>query len=670
MANIYDAEQGKLILDKSLEKDLDRLDKDPYTDLAKQCQAEYDLTWDHQNGKIKEHLLRLKIYNNQRRKKDDAGDTTMFTIHQTVLASLYVDQLMAEFAGREEGDEGVAENLNPLAQFDYDEMQKDILDYDWDWDTTFFGRGLLECYEYLRDPENQIFLPVPEVIDPTTFLRDPRGVAINGNTRTGKNACRFFGREIRMTREAMEADPNFFISDWKNMKFGTGMKDLMEDAHQARANAQGLNYGKFLGMGEDKLGVNGEYSLTKWFTHWTINGDVRKVIVYLANQRKLVVGLKDLGPALKTRWKVYDRPLYPTSHDWDGTSIPDLTEDKQRHRAVAQNLGMRAMTADLYPNYIYDQNKVKNRNDLNFGFNKFIPVDGDPTAILPMRKAAPNMGLLDFIYTSLDMSAQKATATPELQQGIQSQKDRPLGETNLLASKVDTRYSLSAKVFGWSERAFWKEGWYGSYKENFEGYIDEKVIRVAGAFGDKWRPLTKAEIVANLDPDVKIESKVLSRARQLEERQNLTQYFTLVLADPTANRRYAYRKLGRLNGLQKDELDRLLPPTIDERQAEDENEFLSENKSVPVRPEDDHNVHLEMHAKAKWTKATEAHVETHKHALSIKRVRPELFPTAQQDQAADMNPPGTEGAPKGMAPGMARPVTPSQTSGVGIPMMQ
>ena len=71
--------------------------------------------------------------------------------------------------------------------------------------------------------------------------------------------------------------------------------------------------------------------------------------------------------------------------------------------------------------------------------------------LVPMLKARPNMGLLDFIYTSLDVSAQKATATPEIQQGALSDKDRTLGELNLISSNVDTRYSLSAKVFGWSE---------------------------------------------------------------------------------------------------------------------------------------------------------------------------------------------------------------------------
>jgi len=321
------------------------------------------------------------------------------------------------------------------------------------------------------------------------------------------------------------------------------------------------------------------------------------------------------------------------------------------------------MTADLYPSYIYDQNKIKNRADLKFGFNKFIPVDGDPTAILPMRKNAPNLALYNFIYESLQLSAEKATATPDIQQGMQSQKDRPLGETNILASRVDTRFSLSAKIFGWSEKAFCYQ-WYQSYKDNFGEDIDEKVIRIAGAFGDAWRPLGRDNIICSVDPDVKIESRVLSRAKQLEDRQSLMAYFTFVLADPTANRRYAYRKLGKLHGMTKDELDRLLPPTIDERQADDENELLNENKPVQVFAEQDHNVHLEMHSKAKLTPSTLNHIEVHKKALSVKRTNPQAFPTPEDQSGAAYTPPGS-GGPNQPTP-TVRPPSGGQTPGMGM----
>ena len=629
--------------------------------LQEQCKNEYDLAFKHQKPKKDSWLVRLKLFNNQKRNVEAVGDTTMFTIFQTVLASLYNDRLTVDFRGREDGDNDAADNLSSMAKADYDDMEKDQLDYDWDWDTLFFGRGLMLMEEFERDPNNNVFYPFPEVLDPITFLRDPAAVSVNGN-RKGKGAMRFGGYEVKMTKEDMEDNISFDKDiDFKELKYGSSTYSLLEDAVQARDNAQGnQNTNK---EKESMLGINAQYSITKWFTHCKVGDKVKKVIVYLGNERGKIVGIKVLK---RDYWCILDRPLYPTAHDWDGTSIPDLTEDKQRARAVAQNLGLKAMKADLEPMYIYDTNKVKNKDDLSFDFNKFIGIDaqqGEPVSnsITPLNKANPNMQLLEFIYVSLDASAQKATATPDIKMGMQSAADRPLGETNLLSANSDTRYSLAAKVFGWSEKRFWQQ-WYNMYKDNFADNIDEKVLRVVGAFGAKWRPLTKDEIICRLDPDVYIESTVVSRAKDMEDRQSLTAFFGVALQDPTVNRRWAMKKLAKLNGLQKDEIDRLFPPTIDERIAEGENQLLNQDKLTKVKPEDDHNVHLEIHSTAKDTDAAKAHMKTHQEALSIKKVNPEMFP--QDTTATDINDPAANGGK--IMPGVNNvpvgPITPSMTS--------
>lgn len=605
--------------------------------LQEQIRAEYTLAWKHQKPKKDELEIRLKLYNNQKRDATAVGDTTLFTVMQTVLASLYSDRLDVTFEGRTDGDEETAENLTMMADYDYDEMGKAKLDYDWTWDTLFFGHGLMAMEEYERDPRNNVFIPMPQVIDPLLFLRDPNAVSINGD-RSGKGGMRFGGYEIKMTKQDMLDHPYFYreMLQFDKFSYGGGMESILKDAIEARDYAQGRQP-SLKNEGELALGDNAQYDVTVWYTHAMLEGDSRpeKYKVWLVNERQVVVGLQKIERKRGKRvlFPIVDRFLYPTAHDWDGTSIPDLVEDKQRARAVAQNLGLKAMKADLYPMYIYDSNRIRNRNDLNFEFNKFVPADipegGSVTgAIQPIMKSNFNMNLLNFIYTSLDASAQKATATPEIQQGAISSEQRTLGELNLVASKVDTRYSLSAKIFGWSEQDFWLH-WYSLYDENFNANIDEKILRITGAFGAKWRPIKRGDIIANVLPDIKIESRALSRAKQLEERTLMTQYLTLAFSDPTANRRYGLKQLGILSGMTKDQVDRLLPPTIDERIAEEQNVLLSKNEIVPVLPEDDHNVHLEIHAKAKDTDATFAHIETHKRALSIKKTNPELFPTAQ-----------------------------------------
>lgn len=637
---------------------IDTWDSKELESLAEQCKNEYDLAWKHQKPKKDEALVRLKLFNNQKRDKEAVGDTTMFSIFQTVLASLYSDRLMVEWRGKEEGDDETAENLNAMAKADYDDMEKDQADYDWEWDTCFFGRGLVLMEEFKRDPDNKIFYPLPEVLDPVTWLRDPNATSVNGNAQ-GKGAMRFGGSEVKMTKADMQDHVSFFKDiKFDELKHGSSTYSLLEDGARARDLAQGRQSTEK--EKESNLGVNAQYSITQWFTHYELDGKIKKVKVWLANDRSKIVGIKVFK---RNFWPIVDRTLYPTSHDWDATSIPDLTEDKQRARAVAQNLGLKAMKADLYPMYLYDTNKIKDKNDLNYDFNKFVGIDAQPgesvtNSVSPMVKAHPNMQLLQFIYESLNVSAQVATATPDIKMGMQSQADRPLGETNILSSNVDTRYSLAAKVFGWSEKRYWQQ-WYILYKDNFAEDIDEKVLRVVGAFGAKWRPLSKSDIICRLDPDVYIESKIVSRAKDMEDKLALTQYFSLAMTDPSVNRRYGLKKLGKLNGLSKDELDRLFPPTIDERIATDENDMLNDDKLPQVKPEDDHNVHLEIHAMAKETDASKAHIETHKKALSIKKTNPELFP---QDQASTMMNQTSGATPNKFTIPNMQPVTPSMTS--------
>jgi len=489
-------------------------------------------------------------------------------------------------------------------------MEKDILDYEWDWDASFFGRGLCLNMEFDR----KLKCPVPEIIDPMTWLRDPHAKSVNGD-RKGRGAMRHGGREILLSKDDMDKAGIYF--NYKDLKADSGdVRSLLDANMRARAMAQGL--GDPVSKFENLTGTNVNYRALEWFTIYK----GKKIVVTLAENRKRVIRYSEIQGDF---WPINDRVIYPISHDWDGVSIPDLVEDKQRARSVLQNLGIKGIKLGLHPTYLYDTNKIKNRGNLTVDFNKHIPVDGNPTGSIQEIQRQAVKQEVNWIMEVLDTAAQKATATPDIQQGVQSEKSRPLGETNLIASKVDTRYSLAARIFGWSEKRFWKQ-YYQLYKQNFENDIDDKVIRIVGAMGSKWRKLTKENIIANTDPDVKVESKNVSDAIKYNELQQYRLFLKDVLAiDPqNSNARFALRKIGRLSGFSKDEVDQVLPPTIDEMNADDENKNLDINKIEQVEVSDDDFIHMVIHNKATDTPAKYAHIEAHKKAMMLKRVKPEF----------------------------------------------
>ena len=623
----------KEILESSVYEDLSLEEKNMknsgrnFKELIDQINSEFNISYWFMKPKWEEWALRLKLYNNQKRDKSAVGDPLMFTIHQTVLASLYDDTLSVSFDPREVGDNDTAENLNDLAEYDHEEMEKEIVDYIWDWDASFFGRGLVMLMEFDREKK----CPVPENWDPMVTLRDPIAKSVNGDSK-GRGRTRWIGREIRLTKNDMKEAGCYFNYD-KLKTDNTDINSLVDSNTRLRNEAQGYADTQ---TPEPLTGENATCRVLEWITSYK----GKLVLVCLADNKTKVIRYTELPTK---RIPILDRPLYAMANDWDGVSVPDLTEDKQRARAKLTNLGIKVAEAGLYPMYLFDTTRIKNKADLNYQQNKFIGVDGNPTGAVQIMQRDQIKSDVSFILNTLDVSAQKATATPDIQQGTIGTDKRTATELNIINQKVDTRYSLSAKVFGWSEKRFWQQ-WYFLYKNHFNEGIDEKVIRVKGVMGAKFRPLRRENIIASVDPDVIVKSRILADAENYAQLQIFTKYVQIIAHDPTANLRYAEKKLGRLSGIKQDELNCIFPPTIDELLATDENEKLEKNKLAMVSAEDNHQIHLEIHNKLSDTAAKYAHIQAHKKAMLIIKQNPNLVPPTMNE----MNP--TVGAGVGETP--------------------
>lgn len=580
--------------------------KDPYKAVAAQVDEEFKVARDHMASRKDAWRTYLKLYINQRKNPKKVGDTLMFSTHQTILASLYKDHLDAEWMWREEEDTDRAEELNALYQFDYQEMDKPTHDYGKYWDACLFGIALEDYSHFDRDA----LTPIPDLWDPLSSYLDPKGLSVNGN-RLGRGACRFLGREILRTKSEME-DLGFFNLD-KLEADEEAASDLVK-TKQAVAEARGLQSGF-----NEELKHNKYYALLQWFT-WI---DGKRHIVETGIDRKTVVRLD----ALETDYfPIVDSHIYPDPHTMLPPGCADFTEDKQRARAILQNYGLDAAKLDVLPMWLFDKDRIKNKQQLrDFKAGKMIEGKGDmSSAIVPLTKPTIHQ-FVQGIMQELETNAQKALATSEIQQGLLFQQKRTATEIAESSSNTDTRYSLTASLFALPE-ANAAYIWLDQYKRNFKKGIDKKTIRLVGAFGPKPMPITADTFKFKKDPDVKIESRVVSLAKKREERNNLIGLGNVLIQTPGANLRYFAKKMGRLM-FPKDEVERLLPPTIDEMRAEQENDSLDENSlaNVVIEPTDDHTTHLEIHSKAADTKAKFAHIEAHKKAMMIQRNRPELF---------------------------------------------
>lgn len=598
---------------ESEDKEQSKDGRPDFTSLVAQAKSEWEQGWWFMKPKWDEWQKRLQLYNNQKRDKEAVGDTTMFSVFQTVLAALYEDRLAASFSPREIGDDEIAENLDIVADYDYDLMDKDVVDYEWDFEAAFFGRGLLCVMDFDRDT----LTPSPYVWNRMVTVRDPEAASVNGD-RQGRGASRFIYRELKLTKQQMEDHGEYFNLDKLQKDSKNDTKSPLDEYMRQSAEANGLGD---TAKHQNVDGDNATYRLREGFTFW----GGKLCFVTFSNNGDNIVRYHELD---RKTIPIVDRVLFPVPNQFDPPSIPDLTEDKQRARAVALNLSLKSVKANLHPMYLFDKNKIDERTDFNFEFNKFIPTKGNPNgAVVPMTKDRVQSDV-SFIMDVLDIGAQRATGTPDIKQGANPDGNNTATRDALVAQGSESRYGLAARVFGWSERKFWEE-YYRHLKENMDEGVDEKVVRTVGALGASWRPFKKFDLVVaegNPDPDIKIESKAVADARKFNEARQMRDYILLATNDPTAQIRSAMRHYGKLIGMKTDLVEQIYPPTVDELRAEDENQFINEGKKAIVLPEDDHYLHLQIHNKLPDSPEKTAHINAHKKALVLQKVRPDLVP--------------------------------------------
>jgi hypothetical protein len=583
-----------------------------YKKLLKKIESEHKVSKDFLNDKKKEWHRRLKLYNNQRREATKIGDPLLFKTFNTVFAALYDDRLITEFVGREEGDHEKAQNLSLLAEYDYELMEKARWDYEWIWDAMFYGRGFLLVQEWNAEQNH----PVPEVIDPMVFFHDPRATRENG-----RGGLRFFGRLVEMTKLQMEKNGNYENLD----KLKDSPHNDLEEAHEARADAQDHQYTNKRVEGDNRL-----HTLLEWFT---FEKGERKFYTTDLNF-KTIYREQDIETPY---WGLVGRQIYPITHDYWGVSVPDLVEDKQRARAKLANLSLTSVESALYPMYLVDTDRIKNISSVGeFGFNKIIPTDGDAKgAIAQVERKIVNQDA-QWIMQEINMNAQDATATPEIAQGAISRAKRSATEVSGAMKRVDTRYALSAKIFGWSEQEFWRQ-WFNMYKVYFDEKIGEKIMRLTSPLGYEWKPIQKDDIDLNYDPDIKIQSKEVSEAKRMNNLQIYSNLLMQLAQNPQVNLRFAHKKLAQLSGLKSDEVNYLLPKSIEELEADLENKDLSKDVQVDVHADDDHIAHILEHAKASQTNSKKAHIETHIAFMQKLKENPEMMRQLQERQKQSQN---------------------------------
>ena len=488
--------------------------------IVKQVEWEYQAWYSAVVAKRQAKEKDLKDLYVPKTKRNKVSVNSVYTTMQTLMSVYYWDRMNVKFEGRTKATAPFADNLNKMAEFDYDEMNLEEIDYKWNWDRFFFWVGI----KVLDWWDDKTKTPIFRNVSPLAWIPDPQwGFTIEDH--------RWAWFEIENTKEGLKNNKAFFNVDLIN----DASADRQEEIRQAYTQGRGL-----VDVGIEDT-PNKKYSL---YNHYTII-DGFKYLITLANHRSLVVRMLKLEPVLKEEKQNPTKVLYPVAlkyyspveGDPYGVSVPDLMRDKQTAESKLFNLAVLKETRGaLWEDLFYDQKMIKNIKELTRPSidPKAIAVNVSDGKALSNAVYRPQKegGAWAAFNSASQLQFQNALST-----GIDSNtlwvgggSTQTATEAQIVQKNANLRFILGTKIGKWGENIAWKL-WFRSYVFNLpDGW--KKTIRLTQTFWPQFFEFGREDFPTNEDIDIKIVSTSELESQKAQKKADVFALLPQFLADP------------------------------------------------------------------------------------------------------------------------------------------
>lgn len=577
-----------------------------------QIESNYIESWQYLLARKRRQVAQLILLNNQQKQDQTIASTLLITLFNRVLSSLYDDKMQVKFLPSQGILQEQLNSFNILAESDYKEMGKSKIDYDWMWDTGFFGRGYVETYQF--DKERKIMKP--HVINPLVMGYDPyfeevqewryywkwltkSKYQINRLIKAGKITGIKSANEI-----AGGIDPYLWQYKVRRDAAAKGIQPPIEPA--AADIYQILEY-----FGYDEDGKKCLYWIDKNFS---------KVLM-----KEELKGDTDEAPP---KWPIVVKEMFRIPHASIPFSIADILEDKHRAESVLLNLLFIGAKDTGNPLYLYNPDQVKDvAQFLSRQIDQHIPIEGNPeTAVVPLNaKNTFPTEMVNFL-TSLRQQANDPIGTGVTAQP-QAQGQGTATEAAIDQQLNDMAQSLFSKVLQFGEEEFWSQ-WFHQYQQNADE-LKTKMANIVGVKGITSTEIDLQDFKTDFPPGVMVYSAKEAEYKNLVKRRDLMQILPELQQSmaPDGFRNFEKHVFMPLMIEDPSLIDIMFPKTLQELQAEQQNAMLAENMMPPVLPTDDHQTHIYTHYQVQpKTWAVWFHIAEHEAALAQQ--------IGQQQQAA------------------------------------
>lgn len=563
----------------------------------------------------KRQANQLKLLVNLQKGDQNIASTLLLTLFNRVLSSLYDDKLQIKFLPSQGINQDQINAYNILAQSDYLEMGKAKLDYDWCWDTLFYGRGYMETLRFNKKRK----IMEPHVINPLAFGYDPIVSEVQ--------EWRYYWKWITKNKYQLN----------KLIKDGTidGISDLSEIA--AGVEPYLWEYKQIVDQARDGVMPSPEpygndiFQILEFFgydedgdkcVYW-VDKNFSKVLMH--EKLDLEDGDGDIDSPT-SKWPIVVKESYRQPHSSIPFSIADLLDDKHRAKSVLLNLAFIAAKDEANPVYLYNSDKVDDVTQfLARQINQHIPVSDVNDAVLPLNKAKSMSPELMNFSSALMTEANDPIGTGLVGQPRQDSGSDTATEAAITQQMNDMAQSILSKVMQFGESEFWSH-WFHRYAKNADE-LGSKMANIVGVKGVDTKEVDLSMFHTDYPPGILVYSAKEAEYKELVLRRDLMQLYPALVQtlDPDGMRNFNKHVFFPKFLQDPSLIDVMFPQTIDEMKAETENEQLKIDQMPEALPTDNHTAHIYIHQMVQpKTWATWFHIMEHEKLLDEQKQQEQM----------------------------------------------
>lgn len=594
-------------------------------------QTLYQESFEFLQARKKRQAAQLVLLSNLRRGEQNISSTLMLTLFDRVMSGIYDDKMQVKFVPSQGITQDQITGYNMLAQSDYQEMQKAKLDYDWCWDTLFFGRGYMETIRF--DTKKKIMQP--HVINPLNFGYDPYF--------ENPQEWRYYWKWITKSKNDLKklAKAGALEKDLNIDELPTGIDPYLWDYKVKRDQARegiepsiqpvdGDVYQILEFLGHDDKGKKCVYWVDKNFTKIIYH----KVLDFKDGESIIMPDGKSVET--DSKWPIVVKEAFRVPHSSIPISVADLLEDKHRAKSVLLNLAYIAAKDQANPLYWYDPDKVQDvAQFFSRQINQHIPVSGNGIdAVGPINKASTMTPELQAFIQYLDAEAEEPMGAGKPMQPTSSSAVGTATQAAIDQQLNDLAQSLQSKVMQFGEGEFWSH-WFHRYALHAKE-LKEKTANIVGVKGVTSEIIDLSIFKADFPPGVMVYSAKEAEYKDLVKKRDYMQMLPILAQTlgPEGLRNFYKHVFFPLSLQDPSLIDIMFPKTLDEMKAEGENEQLVQGSMPDVLETDEHETHIYTHMMAMpKTHATWFHIHWHQELLAEQKKEQMMAEKAAIDES-------------------------------------